>query len=86
MAKLKSFEQFLAEMDRAEEIEKELDEKIAELKKKARADLLKGLTAEQRKKLDEMLGDEFQYSAPKPQRSIRRSGASPVQIKRSKEN
>lgn len=72
--------------ERAEEIEKELDEKIAELKKKARADLLKGLTAEQRKKLDEMLGDEFQYSAPKPQRSIRRSGASPVQIKRSKEN
>ena len=71
--------------ERAGEIEQELEEKIAELKKKAREDLLKGLTSEQRKKLDEMLGEEFQYSAPKAPRSIRRNGARPIKINRSEE-
>ena len=66
--------------ERAEEIEKELEKDIAELKKKAREDLLKGLTAKQREKLDSMLGEEFQYTAPKPGRPMRRRGASSIQL------
>ena len=51
--------------ERAEKLEKELEEKIAQLKKKARAELLEGLTSKQREKLDDLLGDSFEYEAPK---------------------
>ena len=44
---------------RAEEIKAEVDEEIAQLKKKARQKLLHELTPKQRKQLEKMLGTEF---------------------------
>lgn len=49
---------------RSEEIKKELEDKIAKLKEKAKEDLLGVLTRDQRQKLDEMTGAKFDLPTP----------------------
>ena len=45
--------------ERSQELTKEIQEKIAELRKNAKQKLLAELTSDQRKKLEELLGDEY---------------------------
>ena len=46
---------------RSKELNEKLEKDIAALKAKVKKDLLKELSASQRKKLDELTGDEFEY-------------------------
>jgi hypothetical protein len=62
---------------KAEELEMEMKKRVEELKKKAQADLLGELNPDQRQKLEEMLGKEFDYQAPERRSVIRRSGSAP---------
>lgn len=57
---------------RAAEIKAEMEDEIAQLKKKARQKLLRELTAEQRKQLEEMLGNEFDYQTIDPRQPLER--------------
>ncbi len=57
---------------RAEELKKEMEEKIARIKQEAREELLDELTGEQRRKLEEMMGDSFELKTPSMQDRIRR--------------
>ncbi|MBL8853218.1 MAG: hypothetical protein JNK57_04510 [Planctomycetaceae bacterium] len=63
---------------KAEELDKEMKKRLEDLKKKAQADLLGELNPDQRKKLEEMMGKEFEYQAPERPRVIRRSSVSPT--------
>ncbi len=47
--------------DKAAEIKKEMEEEIAKIKEKGRKKLLRELSSDQRSKLEEMLGDKFEY-------------------------
>lgn len=49
---------------RSAELEKEMQEEIARLKAEAKEKLLKELTKDQRKKLDDLIGSEFNYERP----------------------
>ena len=51
-------------LESEKEIEKELEREIAELRKKAREKLLRNLRSSQRKKFDEMVGDQFDFGKP----------------------
>ena len=44
---------------KSEELQKQLEEKIAELKKNAKEELMQELSKDQREKLEDLLGDEF---------------------------
>jgi hypothetical protein len=46
---------------RAEELKKEFDEKVAALKSDMRKELLQELTPEQRQKIDQMTGDKYEF-------------------------
>ena len=46
-------------------IEKELEEEIAELREKAREKFLSKLNSSQRKQVEEMLGDSFEFAKVK---------------------
>lgn len=71
--------------EKAKEIQEAMEEKIADLKKEAREELLDELTSKQRKKLDEMLGSEFDYKPVDFRDRIRsRGGEPPVRISRPK--
>ena len=58
--------------ERAEELKKELEEDIKELKEKSRQKLLKELTSDQRKKLEEMMGDDYTLETPSFMESARK--------------
>lgn len=61
---------------KATSLDEELKKRMEELKKKAQAELLAELKPEQRKKLEEMLGKDFDYQAPELTTARRRvSGA-----------
>lgn len=62
---------------KAAELDAEMKKRVEELKKKAHAELLNELNPDQRKKLEEMLGKEFDYQAPERPRMIRSGGAVP---------
>lgn len=49
---------------RSKELNEKLEKDIAALKAKAKKDLLKELSSSQRKKLEELTGDEFEYKEP----------------------
>lgn len=72
-----SDDQVKALEQKAEELDKEMKKRVEELKKKAQAELLNELNPDQRKKLDEMLGKEFDYQAPERPRMIRTPGLVP---------
>lgn len=73
-----SDEQLKALEKKAEELDKEMKKRVDELKKKAQSDLLGELNPDQRKKLEEMMGKEFDYQAPERPRVTRRSSVSPT--------
>lgn len=50
--------------ERSAKIEKKLQEDIAKLREKAKKDLLGELSSRQRNKLNELLGDRFEYKQP----------------------
>ncbi|HMO16008.1 MAG TPA: hypothetical protein PKD64_18155 [Pirellulaceae bacterium] len=58
---------------RAEEIRKQLDKDIAELKAKARKDLLSELTSDQRSKLETMMGENYEIKGPSIRQRIERA-------------
>lgn len=70
-------EQVKALEAKAEELDKEMKKRVEELKKKAQSELMNELNPDQRKKLEEMMGKEFDYQAPERPSVIRRrvSGA-----------
>lgn len=49
---------------KAEEVQAELQKKIAKIQEEARADILSVLTSEQRSKLDKLMGPKFEFSPP----------------------
>ena len=49
---------------RADELKKEMEQKIAQLKEEMRDELLDELTRDQREKLEEMMGDSFELQTP----------------------
>lgn len=70
-------EQLEALKKKSVSLEEELKKRMEELKKKAQTELLGELKPEQRKKLEEMLGKDFDYQAPEfaPGAGRRVSGA-----------
>lgn len=60
---------------RADELKKELEEKIARLKEETRESLMEELTSEQREKLKEMMGGAFELKTPEFGQRIRRPRA-----------
>ncbi len=54
---------------KAKSLDEELRERVEALKKKAQEELVRELNPEQRKKLEAMLGKDFDYKAPEVQRS-----------------
>lgn len=63
--------------ERAEEIEAELQREIRKLKKEAQEKLFDELTASQRRKLKDMLGDSFFYEPPTPSQIRRKFNRRP---------
>lgn len=59
--------------ERAEELRAEMQAEIRKMQAEAREKLLEELTPEQREKLKEMLGDEFDYQPEDPFERIRRT-------------
>ena len=57
---------------RAKELQQEITAKMADLKAKAKEDLLNELTRDQRKKLEELVGDEFVEKEEDSQPGVRR--------------
>ena len=57
--------------ERATELKKAMDEKIARMKEEMKAELLEELTAEQQSKLKDMLGDEYKSNSEDWNSSIR---------------
>ncbi len=74
--KLKITDEQKKDLKRAEkEIEDELAREIAELRKKARKKLLSNLSRTQRNKLEEIVGDDFQFSNSSNARKFKRRKA-----------
>lgn len=63
---------------RSQEIQADLEKEIAKLREKAKKDLLKELTPAQRKKMDEIMGDEFEYKQPQWQQRLKTLGTPPA--------
>ena len=58
--------------ERSKELKEQLEKDIAKLREEAREDLLDELTSDQRKKLNEMLGDKFEYKTPNVRDRVQR--------------
>lgn len=61
-------------LEAEEDIEAELEKEIEQLREKAREKLLSKLKASQRQKAEELLGEDFDFSQPKEEKSKKKDG------------